>query len=931
MTSYKVSHWSFIALTAALAGCSGTPSNPDSGIPTPDGGQVLPNDSGLPPGIAKTCATGTECPDSGICGGNGLCCEAACNQEDRICGSAACDLHGACLYPDNNTPCGSTCTGGQITNRTCDGNGGCKPQASQPCGAPYGCAVGGTSCATNCIDDTNCAANATCDAEGACVARKGIGFCTSNDQCTSGICDIHGSGACCVKACDTRDAICGATACDPSSGACIFQVAGVGCGLSHCTGSNESRGVCDGKGACGSPVSTPCPANLTCLADSSGCKVSCLTGTDCVSGAFCDVGGGTNGAAIGACCLDWVNNIVYVDNDFGSDGPCCGEGPQRAACATVTRAMGLVRERQLYGATIIAAPKAEVNGNTGGCTYWGDTTNGSVMSEPYPIQLGYGVTLYAAGVCFAPYLIGQTFTSNPTCGGAFTAFQIAPFPEEDGGISPDGGGPAIFPAPVTLRGATSLNTGPMRTPQLTIGTQPAIPAVVVGPWYDPNTGYGPLSMDVLCGSPPSFGNGVFGSPASAVLDTVVIWEGGGSPELPAVAYGNSTLYNPAVFVGPNSALTLGPGPVQINLNYDTLSPGALTNEWLDGIDCIGAPGAWANLQDFPDAGSPILTIAPISESQIVNQATANQAYVGLPAEMNLIHCNLNLSAGPTLGAAAIVNFTPSGCLFDTVGIVLGPTSSGFFSAFGIAESEQDAGFVFGSAALPGLIHCMGRDGIFIPGQQDSSGNPLPGPTLQIPGATIRYNDGAGIHLQTGTLLTANTQLLANNVGLEVDGATDSTGTGTFGGNEQVTLGAGTVLACNGSNNIYQTPSPYLSSMFAQTGSHTQPTNAGADLWDQNTNIVIDARGLGWTDYNAKGQTAVAACDPTCFEGVWPNVTKPPNAPGPCNCTCAGPGCPSKTFIVIPDDLDIVEWSGASVMVDGGNALPSGYCGNIGGP
>jgi hypothetical protein len=291
-----------------------------------------------------------------------------------------------------------------------------------------------------------------------------------------------------------------------------------------------------------------------------------------------------------------------------------------------------------------------------------------------------------------------------------------------------------------------------------------------------------------------------------------------------------------------------------------------------------------------------------------------------------------------LGAPAIVNFTPSGCLFDSFGIIVGAvegtTDTAWFgySFPAVSEGEQDAGFVFGSQALPGLIHCMGRDGLFVPGQFDINGLPLAGPTLQIPGATIRYNDGAGIHLQSGTLLTSNTAVVANNVGLEVDGTSDSNGNLIGAGDEQVTLGSGTVLACNGSNNIYQTLPPYQSSMFSQT-THTQPTNAGADLWDQNTNIVIDARGLAWSDYSVvggKGRTAVATCDFTCFQTVWPNAF-PPQTPGPCNCTCAGPGCPAASFTVIPDDLDIVQWTGASVMVDGGSLLDPSYCGSIGGP
>jgi hypothetical protein len=908
-----------VGLTVAWgAGCSDPATLVDSGADAGQGTLVPLPDANLI--IAINCTDGGQCP-SGICGSNSLCCDTACNAGDRVCGTTACDIHGACLYPDPTTPCGGACSGGALTPSLCDGQGACVPQAAQPCPPPYGCAIGGTACATSCFDDSNCASSAYCNANGQCVARAKTGFCVSNDACLSGICDIHGSGACCLSACDTLDAVCGATACDPTSGACVYPPAGVGCGLSHCTGNDLFRGGCDSLGTCGPPTSKPCAGSFVCLADSSGCERSCLTRSDCVSSHFCDLGGQSIGTATGACCPDYPNMTVQVDNERGSDGPCCGEGPGAQACATIARAMGIVRSTQLYGATIQAAAKQTVDEN-GNCTFWGDQDAGSVAREYYPIQLGYGVTLLAPGVCFEPYHTNSHFTSNGSCNGPFAAFIVSPFPEEDGGV-PGDAGPGPTSSPVTLRGSPAA--------ALVIVTQPALPAITVGPIYDQFTTFTPLTTFLPCGGSvgtnddSAFIDPTSLLPATAILDTVQISTGSGQIAGPPSTEPNA---GPAVFVGPSSSLTLGPGPVSISLTYD-VTPGLGSTESLDGIDCIGAPGEWSSLQDISDAGGPVLAISPTNQPQSNNVIGSNV----LGTELSVTHCNTNLLAGPQIGS--------SNCVFDSYGIGIGfnggaPNYFLWANTFGICEGEQDATFVYGSDAMPGVIHCMAHDGLIIPYQLDCDGNPMSGgPLVQIPGASIRYNDGAGVHIQAGTLETsgANTAIVANDVGIEVDGQCDSTGYCPISmGDEQVTLGTGTVVACNGSLKIIPPGnlSIYPSIMYSYTApGNKSPFNAGADIWNQNVGGPnVDARGLAWTDYDTTGDTtAVATCDPTCFQPVVPPDY--PQTIGACvGCKCAGPGCPSKKFTAIPDGLDVVLATGSSVLVDGGSSLDPNYCSDL---
>jgi hypothetical protein len=125
------------------------------------------------PQATGPCTTNDACT-SGICGvtGSGHCCTTTCSTTDVTCGASDCNGTGACVYPNNTTPCGagSSCTGHTQTNATtCDGNGSCAVPQIKDC-SPYGC--GATACFTTCTDATSCTPGAFCDNSACCSLTK---------------------------------------------------------------------------------------------------------------------------------------------------------------------------------------------------------------------------------------------------------------------------------------------------------------------------------------------------------------------------------------------------------------------------------------------------------------------------------------------------------------------------------------------------------------------------------------------------------------------------------------------------------------------------------------------------------------------------------------------------------------------------------------
>ena len=119
-------------------------------------------------GLCQECSSGTDCPgmDGGVCGGP------TCTQ--GVCGND---------YNTNLCAPGSCSGGVQYDPSYCDGTGNCPPQTQRSCGA-YAC--NGTTCYTQCSDDTQCrdpgaftCSGATCQPD--CILSPSL--CAPNEVC----------------------------------------------------------------------------------------------------------------------------------------------------------------------------------------------------------------------------------------------------------------------------------------------------------------------------------------------------------------------------------------------------------------------------------------------------------------------------------------------------------------------------------------------------------------------------------------------------------------------------------------------------------------------------------------------------------------------------------------------------------------------------
>jgi len=110
---------------------------------------IEPGDMAPTPDLAPECTRNEDCTNGGVapCGGT-------------------CDA-GRCVYPGPSTDCGSSCTSGVETSKTCDGRGACAT-ATINCGV-YKC--GATKCKTACTPatETDDCFNTTCSGS-QCVA-----------------------------------------------------------------------------------------------------------------------------------------------------------------------------------------------------------------------------------------------------------------------------------------------------------------------------------------------------------------------------------------------------------------------------------------------------------------------------------------------------------------------------------------------------------------------------------------------------------------------------------------------------------------------------------------------------------------------------------------------------------------------------------------
>jgi hypothetical protein len=173
------------------------------------------------------CAQAGDC-QNGFCVG-GICCESACAGACQVCnvtGSvgkctpaavgadpkglcammmagdagcrAVCAASGLCTYPVAGALCGNgSCSGSMLMgSSTCNGNGGCVPQAGVVDCSPYNCQTG-TTCPTSCSGDPDCVSG-TC-VGGTCGKHEKPGAsCAADSDCESKLCV---DSRCCLTAC----------------------------------------------------------------------------------------------------------------------------------------------------------------------------------------------------------------------------------------------------------------------------------------------------------------------------------------------------------------------------------------------------------------------------------------------------------------------------------------------------------------------------------------------------------------------------------------------------------------------------------------------------------------------------------------------------------------------------------------------------------
>jgi hypothetical protein len=181
----------------------------------------------------QPCASDNECAST-YCGapvgsdGGGNCCVGPCALGKKPCQFLGCDGNGACYYPNTEKACdpySPYCLGNALVTRACNGAGGCEILSASTCPDNFACNNEGddanydagfdAGCNTTCTRSIDCALGFVCNAE-ACVLPVDTGACTENDDCSSGVCGITGSGHCCSEACG-----CEAADCDPDTGACL--------------------------------------------------------------------------------------------------------------------------------------------------------------------------------------------------------------------------------------------------------------------------------------------------------------------------------------------------------------------------------------------------------------------------------------------------------------------------------------------------------------------------------------------------------------------------------------------------------------------------------------------------------------------------------------------------------------------------------------
>ena len=298
--------------------------------------------------------------------------------------------------------------------------------------------------------------------------------CTGDNQCTSGVCGVNGSGNCCTAVC-TTGGVCGATGCD-STGACQYPSNATLCGDPACSGNMLTPApLCDSAGSCSAPgAPVACASNLMC-ASTTACATGCGTNDAagdalCTTGLWCDgVSGGAcqvplgegasctrNSQCLGNNCYGGVcgprPRIIFVSST--STAPTGGVAAANALCQNLANAVpklaGKTFKASIADSTSSPATSFTKDGSfvlmdgTQIATSWADLTDCTIAA---PIGLTEKMTPYSNYTWTGTNCDGTVSVHNDTCtdwtgSGSGTIGQAAETDYRWAGLSMGGAGSA---------------------------------------------------------------------------------------------------------------------------------------------------------------------------------------------------------------------------------------------------------------------------------------------------------------------------------------------------------------------------------------------------------------------------------------------------------------------------------------------------------
>ena len=288
------------------------------------------------------------------------------------------------MHPPTTQCAAPSCSGDSaVAASFCDGNGTCRPGATQAC-APFRCNTATGACFPSCDANSQCVPPNQCQSS-ICGRKPNGSPCGTGAECVSTIC---AEGVCCNDACGGS---CRSCTVGGSVGTCTNVPSGVAdpkamCAVTPATGCGTD-GTCNGSGGCRNhPSGTPCRdasctngvATLAASCNGSGscpmqtnmcspyrcsgtsCATSCQTSDDCAAGvcignmcsapkangAMCGGNGecASNLCVEGVCCNDACDGSCESCTVSGNVGTCSpipagGDDPKNM-CGTTGNVCG---------------------------------------------------------------------------------------------------------------------------------------------------------------------------------------------------------------------------------------------------------------------------------------------------------------------------------------------------------------------------------------------------------------------------------------------------------------------------------------------------------------------------------------------------------------------------------------------------------------